>query len=112
MDITRTTSPTGDLDFVLDVLGLSGWCMASGGVGGLVVLYILPGFLFKLAELQGWTTVIGEVPKASTGSGGDAAGWGLEGGIAGPGAGTRHISSSTAAGRILREDLRQYVHVE
>lgn len=72
--------------------------MASGGVGGLVVLYILPGFLFKLAELQGWTTVIGEVPKASTCGGGEAAGWGLEGGIAGPGPGTGHIPCSTAAG--------------
>lgn len=29
VDITRTTSPTGDV-LLLDVLGLSGWCMASG----------------------------------------------------------------------------------
>ena len=50
VDITCTTSPSGD-DFVLDVLGLSGWWMASGGAGALVMLYSLPGFLFKLAEL-------------------------------------------------------------
>ena len=102
VDITCTTSPSGDV--LLDcVLGLSGWCMASRGVCGLVVLYILPGFLFKLVELQGWTTVTGQIPEASTGSGGEAAGWGLEGGIAGPGAGTRHIPCSTATGRILRK---------
>jgi hypothetical protein len=34
MDVTCTTSPAGDvlLDFVLDVLVLSGWCVASDGL--------------------------------------------------------------------------------